>query len=111
VGFTDAEKAACDRQIIRKSRSEALMLLARVPPREACKPPAPRVNTIRALEKKEARAKFVPAAMKFPIPICGELVVGVFTRTADDERTGMRPTAQVSGFTVTPGVPAIDGIK
>src|SRR6266566_4151268 len=36
-----------------KSKSVALMLLARVPPSEACKPPAPKGSSDSAFEKKK----------------------------------------------------------
>ncbi len=52
------------------------MLLARVPPREACNPPAPNGTYVWESEKKKSGGEFVAAGIELLVPIGGELVVG-----------------------------------
>src|SRR3981189_3574690 len=89
--------------------SVALMLLARVPPREACRPPAPKGKNDSAFEKKNRAASLsLP-----PLNSLSQLVVnwssvylpGLLMTNGAEFTLGL----QVVSSTVTPGVPGRDG--
>jgi len=54
--FIHAKKASVHGNVVRKFKSVALMLLASVPPSEACRPPAPNGSTDSESEKKNRAA-------------------------------------------------------
>src|SRR6267378_1380164 len=88
--------------------SVALMLLARVPPREACNPPAPKGKNDSALEKKNRAASLsLP-----PLNSLSQVVVnwssvyfpGLLMTNGAEFTLGLQVAS-----TVTPGVPGRDG--
>src|SRR6266436_9449053 len=87
------------------------MLLANVPPREACKPPAPKGSKDSALEKKK-RAE----TLSWPARNSRSQLVVNWSSVYLPGRLMMKGaeltlTEQVSASTVTPGVPGTEGSK
>src|SRR3974390_666504 len=82
-----------------KSRSVALMLLASVPPSEACKPAAPKGRFVSELEKKN-RALTLSLLL---LNSRSQLVVNWSSLYLPGLLTSRSP--------VEPGVPGIDGIR
>ena len=102
MGFRDAEETAGNGRSYGKFKSVALMLLAKVPPREACNPPAPKGRSDSALEKKKraetlsvplrnSRSQLVVNWSSVYLP--GRLMI---------KGAELRLTEQSVGFTVTP---------
>src|SRR6266404_483593 len=94
-----------------KFRSVALMLLANVPPNDACNPPAPNGRSDSALEKKK-RAASLSLPLLNSLSQLVENWLSVYLPGLLIVRGAVATVAlQVVGSTVTPGVPGIEGMR